>query len=92
MDLKELGQKEKANHGQCMMWKSENGPPQAQSNKNKESKGLMASPWTPRMRDNVIGPGKQEEFSKSPGECKVKKKAEEAQGKQTGLERPRENK
>ena len=42
------------------------------------------------MRDNVIGPGKQEEFSKSPGECKVKKKAEEAQGKQTGPERPRE--
>ena len=44
MGLKELGQKEKANHRQCMMWKSENGPRQAQSNKNKESKGLMASP------------------------------------------------
>ena len=44
------------------------------------------------MRDNVIGPGKPEEFSKSPGECKVKKMAEEAQGKQTGPGRPRENK
>ena len=27
-----------------MMWKSENEPRQAQSNENKESKGLMASP------------------------------------------------
>ena len=44
------------------------------------------------MRDNVIGPGKPEEFSKSPGECKVKKMAEEAQGKQMGLRHPRENK
>ena len=44
MGLKELGKREKANHKQCMMWKSENGPQQVQSNENKESKGLMASP------------------------------------------------
>ena len=44
------------------------------------------------MKDNVIGTGKSKEFSKSPWECKVKKRAEEAQGKQTGLGRLRENK
>ena len=44
------------------------------------------------MMDNVIGLGKAKEFSKSPRECKVKKKVEEAQGKQTGPGRPRENK
>ena len=44
------------------------------------------------MRDNVIGPGKPKEFSKSPWECKVKKRAEEAQGKQTGPGCPRESK
>ena len=44
MGLKKLGKKEKANHGQYMMWKSENGPRQVQSNESKESKGLMASP------------------------------------------------
>ena len=43
MGLKEPGKREKANHGQYMMWKSENGPRQAQSNESKESKGLMAS-------------------------------------------------
>ena len=36
--------KKKANHGQYMIWKSENGPQQAQSNESKESKGLIASP------------------------------------------------
>ena len=92
MSLKEPKKREKANHGQYMMWKSENGPWQAQSNEIKESKGLMASLWTPRMRDIVIGPGKPKEFSKNPWECEVKKRAEEAQGKQTGLGRPRENK
>ena len=65
MILKELGKREKANHGQYMMWKSKNRPGQAQSNESKESKGLMASPLTPRMRNNVIGPGKPKEFSKS---------------------------
>ena len=44
MGLKELGKREKTNHGQYMMWKSENGPRQAQSNESKESKRLMASP------------------------------------------------
>ena len=41
--LKELGKREKANHVQYMMWKSENGLRQAQSNESKESKGLIAS-------------------------------------------------
>ena len=44
MGLKEFGKREKANHGQYMMWKSENGPRQAQSNENKENKGFIASP------------------------------------------------
>ena len=44
MGLKESGKREKAIHGQYMMWKSENGPWQAQSNESKESKGLMANP------------------------------------------------
>ena len=92
MGLKEPGKKEKANHGQYMMWKSENRSWQTQSNESKESKGLMASPWALRMRDNVIGPRKPKEFSKSPWKCKVKKRAEEAQRKQTGPGRPRENK
>ena len=92
MGLKEPGKREKANHGQYMMSKSKNGPRQVQSNESKESKGLMASPWTPRMRNNVIEPGKPKEFSKSPWECKVKKRAEKAQGKQTGPGRLRENK
>ena len=92
MGLKEPGKREKANYGQYMMWKSENGPQQAQSNENKESNGLMASPWTSRMRNNVIRLGKPKEFNKSPWRCEVRKRAEEAQGKQTGLGRPRENK
>ena len=65
MGLKEPKKREKANHGQYMIWKSENEPRQAQNNKTKESKGSMASPWIPRMRNNVIGPGKPKEFSKS---------------------------
>ena len=39
MDLKELGKREKANHGQYMMWKSENGPQQTQSNERKKVRG-----------------------------------------------------
>ena len=38
------------------------------------------------MRDNVIGPRKPKEFSKSQWECKVKKRAEEAQGKTNGTQ------
>ena len=44
MGLKEPEKREKANHGQYMMWKSENESRQAQSNESKKSKGLMASP------------------------------------------------
>ena len=44
------------------------------------------------MRDNVIGPRKPKEFNKNSWECKVKKMAEEAQGKQTGPGHPKENK
>ena len=92
MGLKEPGKREKANHRQYMMWKSRNGPRHAQNNESKESKGLMGSPWAPQMRDYVIGSGKPKEFSKRSWECKVKKRAREAQGKQTGPRRPRENK
>ena len=42
--LKESRKREKANYGQYMMWKSENGSRQAQSNESKESNGLMANP------------------------------------------------
>ena len=66
MGSKEPEKREKVNHGQYMMCKSENGSRQAQSNESKENKRSMASPWTPRMRNNVIGPGKPKEFSKSP--------------------------
>ena len=44
MGLKEPGKREKANYGQYMMWKSENGPQQTQSYESKESKGLMVNP------------------------------------------------
>ena len=44
MGLKEPEKREKANYRQYMMWKSENGLRQAQSNESKESKGLMTSP------------------------------------------------
>ena len=43
MGSKEPENREKANRWQYMMWKSKNGPWQAQSNESKESKGLMAS-------------------------------------------------
>ena len=39
------------------------------------------------MRDNVIGPGKPKEPSKSPWECKVMKRAKKAQEKQMGQEK-----
>ena len=86
---KKRERKKKKNHGQDMMWKSKNGPRQTQSNESKESKGLMASPRTSRMRDNVIGLENPKELSKSPWECKVKKRVEEAQGKQMGSGHPR---
>ena len=44
MGFKKSGKREKANHGQYMMWKSENGPQQTQSNESKKSKGLVANP------------------------------------------------
>ena len=42
--LKGAQKEREKNYWQYMMWKSENGPWQAQSNRSKESKGLMASP------------------------------------------------
>ena len=66
MGLKEPEKREKPNHEQYIMWKSENWPRQAHNNESKESKESMASPWTPRMRNNVIGPGKPKELSKGP--------------------------
>ena len=44
MGLKELEKRKKENHGQYMMWKSENGLRQTQNNESKERKGLMPSP------------------------------------------------
>ena len=44
MGLKESEKRKKTDHGQYMMWKSENGPRQDQSNESKESKGLMTNP------------------------------------------------
>ena len=49
-----------------MIWKSENGSQQTQSNASKESKMLMAGPWAPRMKDKVIRSGKPKEVSKKP--------------------------
>ena len=46
----------------------------------------------PKDENKVIGPGKPNEVSKSPWSCEVRKRAGEAQGKQTGPGRPRENK
>ena len=72
--------------------KSNNGPRQAQSNASKESRGLMVGPKIPKDEYEVIGSGKPNEANKSPWEYKVRKRAEEAQGKQVGWECPRENK
>ena len=44
----------------------------------------MESPWAPRMKDKVIGSGKPKRVSKSPWECRIRKWAENAQGKQMG--------
>ena len=46
----------------------------------------------PKDEYEVIGPRKPNEVSKSPWEYKVRKKAEEAQGKQMDQECLRENK
>ena len=50
------------------MQKSENESQQAWSNESKESEWLMESPWTPKMKDKVIGLGKPKEVSKNPWE------------------------
>ena len=50
-----------------------------------ESKGLVESPWAPRMKNKIIGLGKLKKISKSLLECKVRKLAKDAQGKQMGL-------
>ena len=42
--LKSARKDRKANHGQYMIWKRENGPRQVQSNESKESEGLIESP------------------------------------------------
>ena len=52
-----------------------------ESKENKESKGLMESPWAPRMKDKVIRPRKLKGVSKSPWECRANKRAKRAQGK-----------
>ena len=52
----------------------------------------MASPWAPRMKDKIIGPGKPKGVSKSPWEHRVRKRAKEAQGNKMGQGCPRGNK
>ena len=60
----------------------------------------MASPRTPRMRNNVIGPGKPKEFSKAHGDAKLgkglrkpkeSKRARDAQGRMDGTQEPISN-
>ena len=44
----------------------------------------------PKDENKVIGPGKPNEVNKSPWECRVSKRAKEAQRKQVGQGCPRE--
>jgi len=44
------------------------------------------------MKDKVVGPRKLEGVSKSPWECRVRKMAKKAQGKQMGQACPEGNK
>ena len=44
----------------------------------------MESLWAPRMNDKVIGLRKPKGISKNPWERKIRKRAEDAQGKQMG--------
>ena len=44
----------------------------------------MESPWGPRMKDKLIGPGKPKKGSKSPWESRIRKKAKDAKEKQMG--------
>ena len=44
----------------------------------------------PKDENKVIGPRKPNEVSKSPWECRISKKAKEAQRKQVGQGCPRE--
>ena len=44
------------------------------------------------MKDKVIGPGKPKRVGKSPWECRIRKWAEDAQGKQMSQGCPRRKK
>ena len=46
----------------------------------------------PKNENEVIGPGKSNEVSNSPWECRVSKKDEEAQRKQNGQRMPKRKK
>ena len=46
----------------------------------------------PKDENEVIGPGKSNEVSNSPWECRVSKKDEEAQRKQNGPRMPKRKK
>ena len=60
------------------MKKSENESQQARINASKKSKGLMKSPWAPRVKDKVIQPGKPKRVSKNPWEHKTRKRVKDA--------------
>ena len=47
-------------------------------------KGVNGKPMNPKDENEVIGPGKPNEVSKSPSECRVSKRVKEDQRKQMG--------
>ena len=53
-------------------------------------KGVNGKPMNPKDENEVIGPGKTNEVSKSPWECRVSKRDKEAQIKQMYQGCPRE--
>ena len=51
---------------------------------------VNGKPMNPKDENEVIGPGKSNEVSNGPWECRVSKRDEEAQRKQMGQGCPRE--
>ena len=51
----------------------------------------MANPWTPRIKDKIIGLGKPKGVSKSSWECKVRKWVKDAQEEINGTKEPTSN-
>ena len=79
VDRPKGARKERRSKPMSSMWrrKVRMGHNKARSNEskeNKESKGLMESPWAPRMKDKVIRPRKPKGISKSSWKCRARKK------------------